>query len=543
MNDRIVLTRRQLGRAGSVLGGAALVITLALVIWQGGFTTASAAALIAGITGLALWVIAAPQDFRRWITGRTARYGGGGILSSLIVIAAAVAAYGWAAGRGIAVDMTLPQNYTLSPQTMDVVRRLDRPVQLTGFYSGAALPRLDRDNAVFHLFEVAAGDRFRVVYIDPNANPVLAERFGFQQDGSAFLTYVDPTTGEPDLTVIEPIDPSGAQERAVANALLRLMAAGQFRVYFTIGHGEPDPADATPDGLSGIFDGLAAQGILTDTLDAQTLIGAGVPTDATALLIAGARTRFTAEEVAALDLYLANGGRVFVAANAPLDPEDTFLDADDPLRAYLAERFGLMLHDDLVIDPGSSFQSAVNVVSGNVLPHPVTQRLGETMPVVFFGSRSMEVVPRDGEPPSMAAVDRTPILLTSAEAYGETDLAAVWAGEGYSRDDADLPGPLVLAALAADRATNARVMLTGDSDFLRNAPIGYLGNRFLYTDALAWLTEFFEQVEIDPVTDPTRLPILIPDEQMSAIFIVTVLVMPGIVLALGLAVWMRRSRR
>ena len=384
-DDRIVITRTQIGRAGSIVGGLAFIIALVLFIWQGELTAWGLAALVAGMAGLGLWMAIAPGDFQDWVTGRAARYGGNSALGTLIVIAVAIALYGWADAQNLAVDMTFPQNFTLSPATRDVLARLDRPVQLTGFYSPAAQAQRDRDEAVFHLFEAALGERFRVVYVDPMEEQVLAGRFG-AADGSAFLTFVDEETGQPDLRAIVPVDLVDAQERAVANALLQLLAAGRFKIYFTAGHGEPDPADRSPDGLAFVFDGLVASGILAETLD-PAVLNQGVPADATAVVIAGAGEPLSTNEVQAIIAYLEGGGRLFLAADPRLDPRQTFMTADDPLRVYLADSFGLALRDDLVVDESSSFQDPINVISGEVVPHETTARLVDGNPVAFFGSR------------------------------------------------------------------------------------------------------------------------------------------------------------
>ncbi len=470
---------------------------------------------------------------------RLSRQAAVSLIATLVLIAAVAALYAWVAGQRIAVDFTLPQNFTLSPATQTVLDRLDRPVQLTAFYTSAALPKRDRDSSIFHLFETTAPDRFRVVYVDPSAQPILAERFGYTQDGSAFLTFADETTREPDLRLIVPVDTSGAQERVVANALLQLMAAGQFKVYFTTGHGEIDPNDNSADGLSFAYAGLSQAGIEVATLDALTLAGQGVPDDASALVIPGARTRFSQAEVDALARYMAGGGRLFVAGNAPVTAEETFLDQADPLTAYLRSAWGLRIEDVLVVDESASFQSATNVVPSDVVDTAITERVTDSEPVVFFGSRALSVLTGT----SADLPGRVPILLTSDSAYGETDLTELWRSGIYARDAADLAGPLTLAALADDEASGARLLLTGDADFLRNEPIGYGGNRYFYTDGLAWLLDYYERVEIEAVSDLTRLPLAIPDSTLTALFVITVIVLPGLVLLAGGIVLARRRRK
>ena len=530
-----------MGRAGSLVFGLGLLIGLALLIWQGGLTAWSGAALIAAGLGLVVWIVAAPDDLRRTLGGRAARYASGGVIATVVLVVGVAALYASVAAQQIAVDFTLPQNFTLSPPTLDILARLDRPVQLTGFYTSAALPQRDRDATVFHLFEAAAPDLIRVVYVDPTQQRVLAERFGLTQDGSAFLTYVDAATGEPDLRLIEPLTLGVAPERAVANALLSLMASGQFKVYFTTGHGEIDTTDTSAEGLAFAYGGLAQAGIQAATLDSLTLAQDGVPADASAVMIAGAREAFTADEVAAMSAYMADGGKLWVAANAPLSPDAAPLAAADPLAAYLHDTWGLRLDDDLVVDETRSFQSPTNVIPDQVIASPVTERLTDSENVVLLGARSVAVLVPETAAQNLPG--RSPLLVTSDAAYGESDLASLWQTGVFARDAQDLSGPLVLAAVGEDSATGARLLLTGDADFMRNEPIGYGGNRYFYTDGLAWLMEYFERVEIDPVNDTTRLPVFVPDATLTLIFVVTVGVIPGLVLLSGALVLRRRQRR
>jgi hypothetical protein len=543
MSERIEFTRGQLARIGSLAGGVGLLAALALLVWQAGMSIASWIALGIGMLGIGLWLVYMPAENRQQLVGRVARYGGGSLVATLVLAGAIIAAYVWADGQDMVVDMTLPQTYTLSPPVRDVLDQLDRPIQITGFYSAQSLPQQDQDDAIFRLFQAYAPDYVRIVYIDPTAEPVVAERFGMVADGSSFVSLVDEATGEPDLSTVESISASVADERTTADAILRLLAAGEFTVYFTTGHGEPDTQTATLETISGIFEGLAAQGIRAVVLDAVTLADRGVPTDASAVIIPGARTRFSVAEVAALDGYMAAGGSLLVAANAPLTPEDTFLDAADPLRVWLRDYWGIVPQDDLVVDEASSFQNAVNPVSAEVIMHGATERIGADQPLAFFGSRSLEVLPFEDQPETMANAGRAAIVFTTEDAYGETNLEAVWNDAAFARDDADRTGPLALVAVAQNIETNARLIVTGDSDFLRNNEIGLFGNRFFYTDALGWLTDFFEAVEIDPINDPTRLPIAVTAETLNQIFAITVLFMPVAVLVVGFIVWTRRQRR
>ena len=109
----------------------------------------------------------------------------------------------------------------------------------------------------------------------------------------------------------------------------------------------------------------------------------------------------------------------------------------------------------------------------------------------------------------------------------------------------DYPGPLNSVAWAWDQDTSAKILLVGDSDFVTNGFIGgSQGNAILFTDGVAWLTGFNEQVSFSPQAFTTALPLVfISTQTLDLIAFVTVILMPGLVLVSGLAIWTRRMRR
>ena len=126
MSDQIEFTRGQLARIGSLAGGVGLLAALALLVWQAGMSIASWIALGIGMLGIGLWLVYMPAENRQQLVGRVARYGGGSLVATLVLAGAIIAAYVWADGQDMVVDMTLPQTYTLSPPVRDVLDQLDR---------------------------------------------------------------------------------------------------------------------------------------------------------------------------------------------------------------------------------------------------------------------------------------------------------------------------------------------------------------------------------------------------------------------------------
>ena len=74
----------------------------------------------------------------------------------------------------------------------------------------------------------------------------------------------------------------------------------------------------------------------------------------------------------------------------------------------------------------------------------------------------------------------TPLIFTSEEAWGETDIESINA-QSPALDERDIPGPISLAVAAENGQTGARLVVFGDSDFLSNDVIGQYGNRDFFS--------------------------------------------------------------
>jgi hypothetical protein len=87
--------------------------------------------------------------------------------------------------------------------------------------------------------------------------------------------------------------------------------------------------------------------------------------------------------------------------------------------------------------------------------------------------------------------------------------------------------------------------LIGDSDFATNGQItSPEGNSRLIANSLFWMSGFGDRVTFGSEARVTGVPLLfVSAQQLDTIAFITVIVMPGVVLAMGVLVWIRRSRR
>ena len=244
---------------------------------------------------------------------------------------------------------------------MEVLQRVNRPIQITGFYSSRALPAREIDNQFFVLYETATNGLIRRQYIDPDEAPAVAQRFGVQEDGALFLSYLnDDGTVNFDSLARIPVDRTQPQqERDMTEAILRLLVSGTVAAYFDISHGTRDALDANQEGLLGIHNGMQESGFFTSPVDvaAVAVSGGDIPQDASVLILARPVTDYTEAEVGVLDRYLDRGGALLILADV-LFNEDRFLRADGILNNYLWANFGVRVLEAAIVDPVASFRCA-----------------------------------------------------------------------------------------------------------------------------------------------------------------------------------------
>src|SRR6185295_16080297 len=148
---------------------------------------------------------------------------------------------------------------------------------------------------------------------------------------------------------------------------------------------------------------------------------------------------FLAPESEALDKYLAGGGRALIMLD-PVLPGPGAPPSDLGFRG-LAERYGLKIGDDIVIDPANALaqMGAEVVLADHYGNHPIVRSLAEAkLPVIFQLSRS---VAKAEKPPD--GVAEAMLVETSAEGWGERNLKDL--ASEVKKDATDLAGPVSLA--------------------------------------------------------------------------------------------------
>lgn len=545
-NDRhIRITRTVVAQVGSVIGATALLAGIIGYIWQGALSDVVIASLAVGIAGLALWAVLAPNDFTGFITGRRVRYGTVTVFSTLLLIGIVALGYNLLQHNTITLDMTQNQRFTLSAETLGILRRVNRDIQITGFYTAANVTTRALDDQFFRLYEAATNGRIHRVYIDPEENPAQATRFGVAQDSQVYISYLN-ADGSVDFNTLARVPRSGSQERDMTQAISRLLLSGSIKVYFAQGDGERNPLDTTSEGLSGTHNGIQESGLVTDQLSLSQIAsnGGDIPEDAGAVIFSRPLHDLDEAEIGVIDRYLNRGGALFLMPDV-LYTDDAFMRQDGAFSQYLWENYGIRALDAVVVDTASSGSSPLDVISAAVFTDTdigarLNPEVGDS--TLFRLTRALEVN-LDSAPPNIA---NGQVVLSSPFSYGETNLAALGATNSYTYDEGpDIPGPLPTVVWAYHQRTDAKIVLVGDSDYATNGfVLSPRGNGILFTDSLAWLTGFSEQITFAPQAFTGNLPLMfVTQQQLDLIVFVTVILIPGGLITAGLAIWARRARQ
>ncbi len=492
--------------AGIAVLAAALLLPFARPEW-GRFRGWVVAA---GVLLVLASLVARVEDLRSVLGARTMRYGVNSAVMVLLVLGVIGFVEALSYRHSARLDLTENRRHSLSPQTIQVLKSLKTEVSAVGFFrSDQPGKRLAED--LFKQFASYGGLRFTWKVVDPDREPGLARRYGVESYGTIVLET--KAKSEKVLDV---------EEEKLTNGLVKVTREGKRTVYVVQGHGEHEVANTERPGFS-----EAKTALERTNYDVKPLVLARegkIPADAAVVVVPGPRNDLFPPELEALDGYLGKGGKLLVMVN-PFQNEG--------LKKYLA-KYGIELGDDMIVESnpiGRLFGIGPEVpIVQQYEPHPITKDLAGVT-TLFPLTRS--VTPAKTPP---AGLTVQPLARTSPQSWGETDRTALQRGEAKP-DPQDPKGPLGVAAVAT--RDKARLVVYGTSNIAANQFLNIQGNRDFFLNTVSWLAEEEDQVSIRP-KDVKQTPVFMSSQQAQTVFLVPVVVLPGLVLVGGIVAVARR---
>jgi ABC-type uncharacterized transport system involved in gliding motility auxiliary subunit len=142
-----------------------------------------------------------------------------------------------------------------------------------------------------------------------------------------------------------------------------------------------------------------------------------------------------------------------------------------------------------------------------------------------------------------ADVTITPLVATSTNSWAETSSEELSNNQVAYTEGADVPGPIQLAAAATNSATNARVVVIGDSDFAGGQYFVQYGNGDFIINTIDWAAQQESLISLTPKTTTQRFLVTPSQTTLNLLLLGVVIGMPGLVIVAGISVWIQRRRR
>jgi ABC-type uncharacterized transport system involved in gliding motility auxiliary subunit len=448
---------------------------------------------------------------------RSTRYGLHATLYSLLLIAVLILVnflntryhYRW--------DLTESKVFSPSPQTVKVLGQLNQDLQIYGFFEKGENPQV-ADLIKSYIY---VSPRVKFTAVDPERHPEMAKQYKIQQMNTLHVSYGQESTNVTD-----------ASEETVTNAIIKLTKGTKKNVLFLTGHGEPKLDDReTPQGYAAAKAALENENYQVKEILLSTQ--EKVPAETSLLIIAAPEKPLLEHEVAAIENYLKGGGRLLALLPAP---------EGDSLKTLL-RGWGAEVGDDMVVD------QVIKLFAGPTLgvepiaeifnvAHPITREFKER--TIFPLVRSVEPVRKDG-------LEATWLVQTGATSWAEKDVNGIFKQGRAALGPDDKKGPISVAvavsanlkSLGAEKDGEAKLVVVGTAGFANNRYINIYFNRDFFLNAANWLIGQEEMISIRPRSVRSSR-VQLTEGEAAAIFYLSFLILPEILLIIGLAVWWRR---
>ncbi|WP_322798913.1 GldG family protein [Thermoflexus sp.] len=511
-------------------GLALLALVAAGVAWavEGQVGAPSVIALILAVLlgGIAIYL--APDQVRAWISGRPFAFGANAVLASVAFIGIMVLLNILATRHAQRWDLTAEKRFSLSPQTLQILRSLPEPVEALAFFSqNFQFARQDAEDLLDQYRHYSNG-KFSYRFIDPVAQASLARQWGVTRDGTILFVMQDRRQ---EVTLYN--------EQEFTSALVKLIRTTQPKIYFLTGHGERDINEEGDNGYAQVRRALEREGYRVEALNLA--VTSTIPADAAVILLAGPVRPLLDREVEVLKGYLNAGGRLLIALDSSLQiPGDAGGKVTESVNRILGD-WGIAFRDDVIIDPVSSmFTDPLTPLSSRYGFSSITEKL-RGIATAFPAARSIEEV--RSQPERFRVVQ---LVETTPQSWSETDLEGLRQALNQGRlpsSEGKKLGPLALALTVEQVNGKGRVVLFGDADFAANQNVGAnlpFANLDLFVNAVNWLSESEMLIGLrQSPTSPVRALSATP-AQTRTVFMLTVVAMPLAVLAIGAMIWWQR---
>ena len=508
----------------AILGLVTLIVGGLLYVVNQAISTPVQIVLSVGGVLLAAAAILRPDAIQTALSGRRTRYGSNALVMTLAFVGIVAVLNFLGQQHHKRFDLTENKDFSLSPQTIQILQSLKEPVHVVGFFTVTDPGQTDAKDLLEEY--KAYSDKLTYEFVDPDMQRAFARQFQNPYSGTIF--FIVGSKQQKANTI---------DEQSLTSALLKVTTDKQKVVYFITGHGERDIDDFSNGGFDQVKQKLESDNYQVATLTLATT--STVPSDASVLILASPKAELPPKDLDVLSNYLRQGGRMVVLAD-PGFP--------NPLGAGLSAAYGFDLPNDFVVDiPNALLGDVLTPIITRYPRHRITEQLGN---LATFFPLARPVVLTGNLPPTVTVASLAQTSsgddLGRPNSWADTGLKELSASQPnvqFNPADGDIQGPINLGAAVENADTKMRLVVFGNSEFVSNSGLsvmsGQVGNADLFLNAVNWAAEEEALVSVRS-KPPTNRQIFLTGLQLRLVFLTTVVLLPLAVIAAGVVVWWRR---
>ncbi len=469
------------------------------------------------------------------------RYGGYAALVSALAITLVVAVNLMVEKIPASVDLTRQKLFSISAQTLEILKGLEEKVTIYGLYETGKEPEFVAE--ILEKYQNASA-KVNVEYVDPYRNPGFLNKYENEDNppgensliielGNSFKTIshfelfnYSPPSAENPLAARRAL--SFKAEEKITGTILALTGAANPTVYVLQGHlEEPFPHEMRRQ-LERENYSIKELNLLTED---------AVPQDADILLMIGPGKDLSDQEEKKIREFLfeRRGHVLFLIDIIAKDSKLTNIEG-------LLRSYGVEMQPALILEQDPEYhlpQFPIGLIP-SIQIHSITAGLISSGLAVLFprtqAIKTLEVKRR--------TVQVEPLLVSSAISWGKVDLDDL----SLEPSPQDLQGPFNLAVAITDKGEGdtreARAVVTASSFFLYperaiGVPLKGPGNADFLYNALDWLYGRRQLLSIR-AKSLTQFPLRMNQLQFYLFAGISIILIPLLVFAAGLVVWLRR---
>ena len=438
----------------------------------------------------------------------------------------------------------------LSPRTLGVIKTITNDVKVTMYYDTGQNDLWKVISSLLNEYQVA-NPKISVRVVDYKRDAALARevkaQYKLNSPDDVDLVIFDCNSNVDkvpdkllwDYNAITPQKTTGGQmeferklksflgESIFSAVLLDVVDTNYQNAYYVEGDGESGMNDSSEGGYTEFRDLLVENHLRPMTLDLSGPYE--VPADCQLLVLAGPTRLLATNEVGKISRYLAQGGNLMVLFNNYYNSSSRNFKTG---LENLLTQWGVQAGLDVVSDPDNTDPGNKMILTAFNAKHPITEHLdGYKLSMVF--PRSIRKPASDERGSETSSVDE--LLFTGPRAMTTSSSAAI-------------PGRAPVAAAVhklnvkngVAGTSESRLVVCGDSLFLRNQLIGDFANRDFARFATAWLTKQTRFLKDIGPRKMVTYDLNLTHAQTTAINWIFLGAMPGGILLFGGLVWLRR---